>query len=194
MKQTDEGIIKNSYEVIIGELQTLISISYIIAVGIGMLFSFQKYHRFGINIFDYADVFDFLIAPFSDLKVILFSFGSIFLGISLIRFDVYWKKKHPESYSKINMGMDKKKWFNPVRYTVYTILLLSYLYIASDGYGNSTKKQIETESKMIGVKFNDGEVKNGVFIGKTTEYLFLKTNEKITAIPIKSMVKEIEIK
>jgi len=47
---------------------------------------------------------------------------------------------------------------------------------------------------MIGVKFNDGEVKKGVFIGKTTEYLFLRTKDKITAIPIKSTVKEIEIK
>ena len=80
-----------------------------------MLFSFQKYHRFGINIFDYADVFDFLIAPFSDVKVLLFSLVSIFFGIALIRFDINWKKKRPESYSKINMGMDKKKWFDPVR-------------------------------------------------------------------------------
>ena len=92
MKQTDEGIIKNSYELIIKELQTLMSISYIIAVGIGMLFSFQKYHRFGINILDYADVFDFLIAPFSDVKVLLFSLVSIFFGIALIRFDVIGKK------------------------------------------------------------------------------------------------------
>ncbi|MFC5046100.1 hypothetical protein ACFSTE_04965 [Aquimarina hainanensis] len=194
MKQTDEGLIKNSYEVIIGELQTLMSISYIITVGIGMLFSFQKYHQFGINIFEYADIFDFLIAPFSDIKVLLFSFGSIFFGFSLIRFDVYWKKKNPESYSKINMGMDKKKWFNPVRYTVYSIILLSYLYIASDGYGNSIKKQIETEGKTIGVKFNDGDIRKGILIGKTSEYLFLKTKEKITAIPVKSMVKEIDIK
>jgi hypothetical protein len=92
------------------------------------------------------------------------------------------------------MGMDTKKWFNPVRYTVYSTVLLSYLYMASDIYGDSAKKQIENERNMIGVKFNDGEVKNGVFIGKTTEYIFLKSNERITSIPIKSMVKEIEIK
>ena len=70
------------------------------------------------------------------------------------------------------MGMDKKKWFGPVRYTVYIIVLLGYLYKASDVYGDSAKKQIENKSIMIGVKFNDGEVKNGVFIGKTTEYIF----------------------
>ncbi|MBT2163146.1 hypothetical protein [Zobellia barbeyronii] len=194
MKQTDEGIIKNFYEVRIEELQTLITISYIISVAIGMLFSFQKYNRFGINIFDYADVFDFLITPFSDFKVLLFSFGSILMGLLIIKFDIYWLKKHPESYSKINMGMYKKEWFNPVRYTFYTVMLLSYLFVASNGYGNSAKKQIETNSEMIGVKFNDGDTKRGILIGKTSEYLFLKTEGEITAIPIRSMVKEIEIK
>lgn len=65
-----------------------------------------------------------------------------------------------------NRRRNKKKWFNPVRYAVYSFLLLSYLYIASDGYGNSSKKQIENESKMIGVKFNDGEVKKEYLLEK----------------------------
>ncbi|MEZ4842566.1 MAG: hypothetical protein R2821_13925 [Flavobacteriaceae bacterium] len=43
---------------------------------------------------------------------------------------------------------------------------MSYLYIASGGYGNSSKKQIENESKMIGVKFNDGEVKKEYLLEK----------------------------
>ncbi len=71
MKEKNEGLIKNSYELIIGELQTIISISYIVAIAIGMVFLFEKYSQFGINIFDYADVFDFIIAPFADLKVLL---------------------------------------------------------------------------------------------------------------------------
>lgn len=38
-----------------------------------MLFSYQEYKHISINIFDYADMFDFLIAPFADSKIILFS-------------------------------------------------------------------------------------------------------------------------
>ncbi len=190
----DEGLIKNSYELIIGELQTVISISYIVAVAIGMVFLFEKYSQFGINIFDYADVFDFIIAPFADLKVLFFSVGSIILWFTIVTIDVSWKKKNPESYSKLNMGLDKKKWFDPFRYAIYVIILLCYIYIAADGYGKSAKKQIETKGKNIEVRFNDGEIKKGILIGKTSEYLFLKTQEKITAIPVKSMVKEIGIK
>ncbi len=38
-----EGIIRNSYEAVIQELQTIITVSYILAVGLGMLFNYQKY-------------------------------------------------------------------------------------------------------------------------------------------------------
>lgn len=64
MNKMKEGLIKDTYKTVITEIQTILTISYIFAVGIGMLFTFQKYSEFGINIFDYADVFDFLIAPF----------------------------------------------------------------------------------------------------------------------------------
>ena len=68
-----EGLIKDTYELIFKEIQTVITIFYILIVGIGMLFTYHKYSEFGINIFDYADVFDFLVAPFSDFKILLFS-------------------------------------------------------------------------------------------------------------------------
>ena len=38
-----EGLIKDAYELIIKEIQTIVTISYIIAVAVGMLFNFQKY-------------------------------------------------------------------------------------------------------------------------------------------------------
>ncbi len=193
MKKNDEGLIKNSDERIIGELQTILTITYILTIGIGMLFSFQKYRHFGINIFDYADVFDFLITPFSDFKILMFSVGSIFAGLSIVRIDMYIKRTKPKYYSRVNFGMDKKKWFEPVRYTMYIFVVLFYLYLTSEAYGNLTKSVIEKQN-TIDVKFNDGEITTGILIGKTSEILFLKKNGKVTAIPIKSMVKEIGIK
>jgi hypothetical protein len=44
-----EGLIKDTYELIIKELQTVVTASYIIAVGIGMLLNYQKYSEFGIK-------------------------------------------------------------------------------------------------------------------------------------------------
>lgn len=38
-----EGEIKDAYQSVVKEFQTVISILYILAVAIGMLFSYQKY-------------------------------------------------------------------------------------------------------------------------------------------------------
>ena len=78
-----EGFIKDTYELIIKEIQTVITVCYLVAVGIGMIFNYKKYAEFGINIFDYGDVFDFLIAPFADVYIIFFAAAST-LFISML--------------------------------------------------------------------------------------------------------------
>ncbi len=130
-----EGIIKDAYELVIKEVQTIISISYIAAVGIGMLFNYQKYILFGINIFDYADVFDFLISPFSDVKILSFTVISILLALLIAYLDILWKKKFPEAYSRFNLGWDEKSWFTTMRVISTAILIVLYLIIASGIYG-----------------------------------------------------------
>lgn len=76
----DEGLIKDRYELIFKELQSVLTIIYLFAVGIGMLFEAEKFSEFGINIFEYADVFDFLTAPFSDAKILLYALGVFLLA------------------------------------------------------------------------------------------------------------------
>jgi hypothetical protein len=187
-----EGIIKDAYELIIKEVQTIISISYIAAVGIGMLFNYQKYILFGINIFDYADVFDFLISPFSDIKILSFTLISIALASLILYLDVLWKKKFPDAYSRFNLGWDEKSWFTPMRYISGAALIIMYLIIASGIYGKISKKELLNQDP-IELRFSDDEIKSGKMIGKTNEVVFLLSGEKVTAIPITSLVKEIEI-
>ncbi len=81
----DEGLIKDKYEPLLKELQSIISIFYILAVAIGMVFNYQKYSEFGINIFDYADIFEFLIAPFSDTTILFFTIGSCIICLSIFQ-------------------------------------------------------------------------------------------------------------
>jgi len=77
MKIKKDGLIDDKYELIVKEFQTFLSVFYLLLVGIGMLFSYEKYSRFGINIFQYSDIFDFLLTPFRDLYIFIFSFASI---------------------------------------------------------------------------------------------------------------------
>ncbi len=188
-----EGLIKDTYELIIKEIQTVVTISYIIAVGIGMLFKFQKFSEFKINIFDYADVFDFLIAPFSDFYILLFSTASILFVCLLIKLDTLWKNKWPKSYSKASFGLDKKPWFKLYRTILLIISFLLYLYISADYYGRYTKKKIVNQSE-ISIRLADNEIKLGKLIGKTKDVIFLLDNENVYVIPITSLVKDIKIK
>ncbi|GGG50821.1 hypothetical protein GCM10010976_22490 [Bizionia arctica] len=188
-----EGLIKDTYELVIKEIQTIVTISYVLIVGIGMLFTFQKYSEFGINIFDYADVFDFLIAPFSDFRILLFSTITIACIYAFIKLDALIQRKYPKTYSKANLNWDKKSWFNIYRYSLFGSLFVFYLYLSADIYGVFAKRQIISESP-ISLKYSDDQIIHGKLIGKTKDILFLMQNKKVVAIPINSLVKEFEIK
>ncbi|MGB5819381.1 MAG: hypothetical protein WBG90_07830 [Saonia sp.] len=188
-----EGLIKDVYELILKEIQTVITISYVFAVGIGMIFNYQKYAEFDINIFDYADVFDFLIAPFSDFYILLFATASTVFIIVLFYLDSLWQKKWPKFYSIANFGLDKKSWFKIYRSVLIILSLILYLFISADYYGTYTRKKV-IDQKNITITLADNETKTGKLIGKTKDIVFLFRNENVYAIPITSLVKEIKIK
>ena len=188
-----EGLIKDAYELILKEIQTIITLLYLLAVGIGMLFNHQKYSEFDINIFAYSDVFDFLIAPFSDFNISLFALASSTVMFLLLRIDIFWKKKSPKSYSAVIFGLDRKNWYNSFRNIGFAIGFILYLYVSADFYGKYTKNEIENR-EPITIRFEDNEVKSGKLIGKTKDILFLLKNDSVEAIPISSVVKEIKIK
>ena len=68
-----------------------------------------------------------------------------------------------------------------------------YLYQSADFYGRYTKDKIIIQND-ISIKLADNEIKSGKLIGKTKDVIFLLNDEKVYAIPISSLVKEIRIK
>ncbi len=188
-----EGLVKDTYELILKEIQTIIAVSYIIAVGIGMIFNYQKYSEFEINIFNYSDVFDFLIAPFSDFYILFFAAASILFVSFLFKLDSIWKNKRPKSYSTMSFGLDKKPWFNTYRIILFLISFIIYLYMFADLYAKYVKDKIINQ-KNISIRLEDNEIRSGKLIGKTKDVIFLLDDESVYAIPISSLVKEIKIK
>ncbi len=188
-----EGLIKDTYELVIKEIQTIVTISYLITVGIGMLFNYQKFSEFDINIFLYADIFDFLIAPFSDFYILLFATASIVAVALLFWLSTLLKRKSPKWYSKSNFGFDKKPWFKAYRIILAVFSCIIYLYFSAHYYAKYTKEKIMAEND-ISIRLEDNEVKSGKFIGKTKDVIFLLNNDNVYAIPLTSLVKEIQIK
>lgn len=73
-----------------------------------ILFTYHKYVVFGINTFEYADVFDFLTAPFSDLKIVLLTIGSLAFVFILFKYDSLYKKKNLKADSR-ELGGEQEK-------------------------------------------------------------------------------------
>lgn len=187
-----EGLIKDAYEALIKELQTILTIAYIFSVAVGMLFTYHKYKEFGINIFDYADILDFLIAPFSDFAILWFIIGSSALIGLLIVGDIFFKNNYPKAYSRFNLGIDQKSWFSTYRVISFIVLFMLYLVLSAQTYGAYYKRQV-LESSTIEVKFADNETKRGLLVGKTKDIIFLLEGEELSAIPISSFLKEFKL-
>lgn len=186
-----EGLIKDTYEAIAKELQLVLSMAYLLMVGIGMLFNYQKYSEFGINIFQYADVFDFLIAPFEDWRIFAFSIASSLIPVFLFMIDRAWQRKGPKSYSLFAFGMDKKSWYNSSRFIAIGLLFIFYTYTFANSYGEKAKERI-LASDDITIRFADDEVVMGKEIGKTDDVFFLLREDQVRIIPFNSLVKWIE--
>ena len=88
-------------------------IGYLIMVIIGMIFNYFRFDMFGLNIFQYASVFDFLISPFEDMHILLFIFGSILLVLFTMKMDKLWKKHFPKSYKKWTFKWTERSWYKP---------------------------------------------------------------------------------
>jgi len=175
--------------------QAYITLGYLTVVIIGMMFDFDYYKRFGINIFEYADVLDFLLAPVKNVQLMLFAFATFIVVWIFFLLDNLWQRKWPNAHKRFNFGMTKE-FSMKYRPYMFGITLILYFYLASGVYGEKMYNDYQAEAKIIEVIFeSDQRVIIGKLIGKNTDYIFLEgADQAIKAIPVASDVQEIVIK
>jgi hypothetical protein len=181
VKIKNNGFIDDKYELVIKEFQSILSVFYLILIGIGMLFSYEKYSQFGINIFQYSDIFDFLLTPFRDFTILIFSFVTVLLVFLIYKLNELVKKKYPKFYnSKFNFGLIKTK---PVLSIILTFVF--YLFLTSEKYGELSKNRILNNPRIVEITLNNSKVIKGNLIGKNNEYLFLlEKNNEVKIYPV----------
>jgi len=183
------GLIDDKYELIIKEFQTFLSVFYVLLIGVGMLFSYSKYSQFGINIFQYSEIFDFLVTPFRDLTVLGVTVFTILMSYLIYKSDRLIKHKFPKFYSsKFNFGLMKSY---PIIAVIISFVL--YLYIFSETYGKFNKRHFLEKPNTISIQLLNNEIKSGKLIGKNNGYIFMMINDEIKVYPINNSVKEITI-
>ena len=159
--------------------QSFLGLLYLVMIAIGMIFSYKNYAEYGINIFEYADVFDFFIAPFTDFYIVVFAFITLFLFFALLFFDSWLEKRSPKIYKIYSMGLSDKSWYKSFTKVNYVILLVLYLFLGSSFYANYTVSKMST-AKPITLTYSDDTVITGKQIGKTKEVIFCKSIQIFT--------------
>ncbi len=188
-----EGLIKDAFEKILKELQTLLTIAYLAMIGIGMLFQYHYYKLYAINIFEYADLFDYVVAPFENQRIFIYTLISILVPFGLYHLDLWIARKFPKSYSIAAMRMDRLSWYGTFRVVLFSIFMLLYLQMAAEIYGIKHKNRIDKKAPIL-VEYMDNSTLSGNMIGKTQSVLFIKQdNGKLIVIPYGSVVKSIEL-
>lgn len=184
--------LNDAFTVMLKELQTILTVAYVFAVGIGMLFSYYKFAKFDINIFDYADLFDFLIAPFSDITILIATLTALLLSYISFRLELLAHERFPAAYSIFAMRLDRKPWYNSYRSLMYLVLSLLLLNLAADKYGDYIREEV-MKGPSVMVVYISGETVKGKMIGKTSEIIFIFTEQTLLAIPFNAVVKKIEL-
>lgn len=153
----------------------------------------QKYALFGINVFEYASVFDYLIAPFNNPQIMLFTLGSLLFCGLVIWSNLWMAKRFKRLYTWMWLGLNNKSWFGAFSFVTFLALILVYVWLASLAHALVSWQSFNT-TEPIEVVFADGESKQGKLIGKTQSYLFLHADERIKVVPVTAAVKRLVLK
>lgn len=178
------GIVKN--------FQFFITILYLFAIAIGMLFNNYKYKAFDINIFDYSSVFDFLMAPFADYRILAFTIITMLLSYGVYLLDTTLQYKHPREYSKSIWHLDRFKGYYLIKVVCSIAFFVFYLFLAAILYGKTTYKETLAQSP-VQINFINKQSQSAILIGKTSEVLFVYQKQTIKVIPINTGLLYIEI-
>lgn len=175
------------------DVQTTLTFSYGVLIFLGAIFDYSYYKMFGINILEYASIFDFLVEPLRKPQILLFFFFNALIVFGIIRFDTWWEKRFPVSYEKFSFGWSKKAWYSAYRFGTFAVIFFTYIYFSANWNALIQVKRWKSKQEKSRVCISENSCLEGKLIGVNNTYCFLKTDSNIFILPIGSQVAWIEL-
>jgi hypothetical protein len=169
------------------EAQSYLTVLYIVIVGVGMLYEYHRYNVFGINIFQFGDIFDFLIAPLRDMKVFRYIVLSLLLVYVLFKWDEAFQRGKPRLYNKLSFGMAGKPWFPRVHKIAFALLFLFYLQLSSVAIAKENKRKIMDTDHLVTIRLSDNQVLKAQMIGRTNDNIIVYKDHHVSIISVGSI-------
>ena len=181
------------------------SFVYIYVSVVGMVDAWNHFNAFGINVFEFAEINDFLLAAFREPQsffVIL-----IFIVLGILYFLLPWALSKSISILISILRSEASKTKFPNLYKIYRgiVILISICYllaapyigpvIYNDNYDSKWVEKILCDpNRHVNVTFSDRRKipispQHLVFLGTTEKFVFFYDNEKkSTVVPIDSIL------
>lgn len=160
------------------DISLMLTFGYLFLILIGMIFNAVFFAINHLNIFKYAEISDFLLAPFRDFYILIFTALSILLIFAFYQLDDYIEQRYPKLHHKLLMGRDKNKY--AVFYETKGVLLLIGMYIVIAAWNYGVYKSVKLDDHQISIarsvfkenKFNPSDTL--YYLGNTNQYFFIK--------------------
>ena len=161
----------------------LVSAFYVAASVIGMFYSWAYLRRFGINVFNYAQISDFLLASLKEP----FTWALVALAVVLVMID-------NRSSRKVGRKNPRKwiAWYGSPRYRFVNnfaaiLMILMFIFAYANRQANDTQAG---EGKFVEVEFADTrDAQTAILLGTTGQFVFFYDDltERVSVHPIESI-------
>lgn len=185
------------YQLLVDHLGTGLTLSYLALVAIGMFHSVLGYRHFGINILDYAEASDFLLAPFRDPMVMVVTVLPAVLAFAYLRFFERYSTRAREK--RRAQGKALAWWESSEATMARTKPLLPFLavgmamlwvFVSADAYQRRlATRAMRGEGHNVLVELTNGTFDGGtprrplVMVGATSRYfIFFRTADWRTEV------------
>jgi len=145
----------------------MVSVLYVAASVIGMFYSWAYLRRFGINVFNYAQISDFLLVSLKEP----FTWGLVVLGLLMVSFDNAMSRRVQEKSPGKWL-----RWYASPRYravndfaALFIILMFIYAFATVE-----SRNMRDGDGKVVDVIFADnGAATSALLLGTTSQFVFL---------------------
>ena len=161
----------------------LVSAFYVAASVIGMFYAWSYLRHFDVNVFNYSQISDFLVASLKEP----FTWALVIFAVSLIMLDNASSRRVER-----NKSGGWFRWYGSARYRfvnnyVAIIMVLLFIYLYADYKAENTRAG---EGKFVDVTYADGGTATSrVLLGTTGQFVFLydHTYERVDIHPLESI-------
>ncbi len=151
-----------------------LTLAYLFVSLLGLTFSWALYRRFDINVFQFADVSDFLMGAFREPMTFALAGSALIVGWSAVLLN-RWEERvfaEPESMNRLARGY---AWLRShlAPGTWPLILTFAYCLLFIDTYASREARRIQAgDGGTVSIETQDGRRLERTLMGATSGFLF----------------------